>query len=431
MDPVLAQHAATQRAGIRSHDDTRSAFDLCLVIASRLERALTVRPEHIDQEGILKAVNITIPEEHDDTDADIAAAALTAADAKASGPRKPEWVCKHGRSHSLLTAKYGLGRDSDCSICSHLSSHVRLMAKTPRPTPVARDALHTTVGKPKPLATSRIAAISPIQRRPLPSETPTDTRIRRLHLRKNAWWAWAPKHDPADDHLYDWLRLDNELQQMLSSSLASLEVPPALADEDPPEVVAVSVAPPYAKTGKKTLDGATGGGVVAAMRPSTATALDRRLFKPRPASVTPDTTLADWRKLQSENASDATAARDALFQSDPLCTQSSEQCITCGATRTYAPKGKVLLPFCEYASEVTHECRRGVGADACGHAQALGGTMSERRLCTPLAKLTAERRRSDPFISFTPAAPDGGAAVVAMVASLSTPPPRLTQMRVV
>ena len=88
--PVLAQHVATQNAGTRSHDDTRSAFDPCLASASRLDRALTVSPEHIDREGVLRAANITIPEEHDDTDADIAAAALTSADTKTNGPRKPE-----------------------------------------------------------------------------------------------------------------------------------------------------------------------------------------------------------------------------------------------------------------------------------------------------------------------------------------------------
>ena len=167
------------------------------------------------------------------------------------------------------------------------------------------------------------------------------------------------------------------------------------------------------------------------MRPSAAAASDRRLFRPRPASANPDSTLAGWRKLQSEDASDGAAARDALFQSDPLCMQASEQCITCGATRTYAPKGKVLLPHCDYASEVTHECRRGVGADACGHAQALGGTMSERRLCAPLSALTAEQRRSNPFISFAPAASDADATGIARVASMSAPPPRITPMRVI
>ena len=68
-------------------------------------------------------------------------------------------------------------------------------------------------------------------RRPLPAEVPPDTRIRRLHLRKGAWWAWAPSHDPLDDHLYDWLRLDEETQQQISFRLARLEVPQSLAEE--------------------------------------------------------------------------------------------------------------------------------------------------------------------------------------------------------
>ena len=131
-------------------------------------------------------MNITIPEEHDDTDADIAAAALTAADTKANGPRKPEWVCQHGLSHSLRSRA---ATDCQMSGCFNLASNIRSAAKMPRPTPVPRDAPHTVVGKPKLLATSRIAAVSPVQRRPLPSEIPADTRIRRLHLRKNAWWA--------------------------------------------------------------------------------------------------------------------------------------------------------------------------------------------------------------------------------------------------
>ena len=113
--PVLAQHVATQigsrhgRHRPRSRDDTQSAFDLCLAVASRLDCPLTIRPEQLDQEGILRAVNITIPEEHDDTDADIAAAALVAAEAETQGPRKPEWICAHGRSHSLLSTT-----NSDC-----------------------------------------------------------------------------------------------------------------------------------------------------------------------------------------------------------------------------------------------------------------------------------------------------------------------------
>ena len=86
----------------------------------------------------------------------------------------------------------------------------------------------------------------PLARRcPLPSEVPADTRIRRLHLRKNAWWAWAPRHDPADDHLYGWLRLDSDVQQQLSASLASLEVPPIITEEEPPAPVENDFEPPY------------------------------------------------------------------------------------------------------------------------------------------------------------------------------------------
>ena len=99
--------------------------------------------------------------------------------------------------------------------------------------------------------------------------------------------------------------------------------------------------------------------------------------------------------------------------------------------RIVYPKGKTLPPFCDYAAEVTHECRRGVGADACGRAQALGGTISERRLRARLANLTAMQRKSNPFIQFTSAAPVTGTAVVAMVAPLPPPSPRLTLMDIV
>ena len=67
-------------------------------------------------------MNITIPEEHDDTDADIAAAALTAADTKANGPRKPEWVCQHGLSHSLRSRA---ATDCQMSGCFNLASNIR------------------------------------------------------------------------------------------------------------------------------------------------------------------------------------------------------------------------------------------------------------------------------------------------------------------
>ena len=45
------------------------------------------------------------------------------------------------------------------------------------------------------------------------------------------WSVKHDRHDPSDDHLYDWLRLDDDIQQQLSSRLARLEVPQALAEE--------------------------------------------------------------------------------------------------------------------------------------------------------------------------------------------------------
>ena len=80
--PVLAQHVGELRAGIRSKDNSLSAFDLCIAAAKRLDCPLSVRFEHIDQDGSLRAASITIPEEYDDTDADIVAAALIASTAK-------------------------------------------------------------------------------------------------------------------------------------------------------------------------------------------------------------------------------------------------------------------------------------------------------------------------------------------------------------
>ena len=84
---VLAQHVSEQRDGIRSKDDSLSAFDLCVAVASRLDCPLSVRSEYIDKEGGLRAASITIPEEHDDTDADVAAAALVAATSKSDTTR--------------------------------------------------------------------------------------------------------------------------------------------------------------------------------------------------------------------------------------------------------------------------------------------------------------------------------------------------------
>jgi hypothetical protein len=115
-------------------------------------------------------------------------------------------------------------------------------------------------------------------------------------------------------------------------------------------------------------------GVVAAMRSTSVAVLDRRLFKPRKSTTD--------RKATTDGA---VPPRSVSPEDDPLFRQSSEQCTTCGATRTYAPKGKSLPPFCEYASEVTHECRRGVGATTCGLETALGGSMTEKRLCGPLS----------------------------------------------
>ena len=87
------------------------------------------------------------------------------------------------------------------------------------------------------------------------------------------------------------------------------------------------------------------------------------------------------------------------------------------------------MPFCEYASEVTHECRRGVGAATCGREQALGGSLPEGRLCASLADLGAGHRRLNPFIQFASATPEAGASVVAAVSPWNMP--RLTSMHVV
>ena len=54
--------------------------------------------------------------------------------------------------------------------------------------------------------------------------------------------------------------------------------------------------------------------------------------------------------------------KSAVFLADPLCVQTYAVCTTCGATRTYAPKGKLQKPN-EYADQPSVECRRGVGCD--------------------------------------------------------------------
>jgi hypothetical protein len=99
--PVLAQYVGEQQDGIRSKDNDLSAFDLCVAAANRLECPLSVRSEHVDQHGTLCAANITIPEEHDDTDAGIAAATLIASTTEGDAARKREWMCKHDCGHSL------------------------------------------------------------------------------------------------------------------------------------------------------------------------------------------------------------------------------------------------------------------------------------------------------------------------------------------
>ena len=128
--------------------------------------------------------------------------------------------------------------------CQRELDKIRRAAESPAPPRIQRNEALTAVDKPKPLATSSIAAISPVQRRPLPSEVPAGTRIRRMHLRKNAWWACVPQHDPADDHLYGWLRLDNAMQQQLSASLASLEVPPTVTEKEQPTHAKGDLEPP-------------------------------------------------------------------------------------------------------------------------------------------------------------------------------------------
>ena len=65
--PVFAQHVGELLAGIRSKDNSLSAFDLCIAAATRLDCQLSVRSEHIDQDGNLRAASITILEEYTTT----------------------------------------------------------------------------------------------------------------------------------------------------------------------------------------------------------------------------------------------------------------------------------------------------------------------------------------------------------------------------
>ena len=297
--------------------------------------------------------------------------------------------------------------------------------------------------KPTPLATSSIAAISPVQRRPLPSDIPTDTRIRRLHLRKNAWWAWAPRHDPADDHLYGWLRLDNNLQQQLSASLAGLEVPPVVTEEEQTTRAEDDLAPPYKSRAdyldeEPTSDSGKLVAVIAAMQQPAL--LDRRLFKQQAKgeidlSATPSTAAAavtGRARLGGATAAAARAAAD-LELDDPLGKQSTECCTTCGATRTYAPKGKSLFPYCLYASEVTPECRRGVGATTCEREKTLG--LYHGTLCVPLEdpheRSPPASERADPFVRFTRESAGETGARVAAVTSRLRMPSRATPAQIV
>ena len=279
-------------------------------------------------------------------------------------------------------------------------------------------SIHTIIG----------SGITENVRRPLPAEVPPDTRIRRLHLRKGAWWAWAPSHDSADDHLYDWLRLDDETQQQISFRLARLEVPQSLAEDPMEEPKSASEkAPPYPTSAGFVLN------PVAAVCDSSATC--RRLFAPqqRPKSMaTPRP--ADLSEDEFEAArTSAAAAREAVYLADPLCVQTYAVCTTCGATRTYAPKGKLQKPQ-EYADQPTPECRRGVGAACCQREEPAGGPLTRDVLCAPLTLAVALRQQVNPFIQFHAAAEEIPVAVVGAISSLAAHQPlrnRVTPMRVV
>ena len=443
---VLSKYVGEQRDGIRSKGNGLSSFDLCIAVAKRLDCPLSIRSEHINKEGTLCAASITIPEEFDDTDADVAAAALVATNSESNATLSPEWVCEHDHAHSLHGRTAYTCPDGKCQ---RELSKIRRAAESPAPPRVQRDEGLTGASKPTPLATSSIAAISPVQRRPLPSDAPTDTRIRRLHLRKNAWWAWAPRHDPADDHLYGWLRLDNNMQQQLSTSLAGLEVPPVVTEEEQPVHAKDCFEPPYHSRADNpdeelTYDDPKKVAVIAAMQQPVL--LDRRLFNlPTERSrlhaqgnvdtsaTTSATAVASRRtRLGGATAAAAAAAAD-LELDDPLGKQSAECCTTCGATRTYAPKGKSLPPFCLYASEVTPECRRGVGATACEREKTLG--LYQGTLCVPLEEPPGQSPSAvgctDPFIRFVRASPGEIAARVAAITPWSQMPPRATPTQIV
>ena len=423
---VVAQYVAEQTEGLRHRTNGSSAFELCVAVASRLERPLTIHCERTDGEGNVHAARMMVPEDFVETDADFVAAALAAhQDPFDKNPveREAIWKCEHGIGHVL--APNGLSAD----VCHH--SHCRSALET------ARALIEATPPQPlavtfnsSPLSTSMVSSITHV-RRPSPAEVPPDTRIRRLHLRKGAWWAWSPGHDPADDHLYHWLRLDEEMQQQLSIRLARLEVPQSLAEEpleDPKS------------TSEKAWKYPTSEGFVlnpvAAIRDSPSAG--RRLFAPqrRPKLnlITAAPRAADVSEEELEAArSLAEAARERVFLTDPLCVQTYAVCTTCGATRTYAPKGKLQRPN-EYADQPAAECRRGVGATCCDREEPAGGPLTRDLLCAPLNLAVALRQQVNPFIQFHAAAEDIPVAVVGAVSPLAAPQPlrnRVTPMRVV
>ena len=274
--------------------------------------------------------------------------------------------------------------------------------RPPRPHPPRDTTEQPTVtasGSDYPSVTSRVASVAPV-RRPLPPDVAPDTRIRRLHLRKGAWWAWAPRHDPADDHLYGWLRLDDETQQLITSRLARLEVPELIVEKDEKATASKQVTPAYDNVvaamrevapslASPHLFAHTYNNVVAAMRDVASIPTSRRLFKAVRDS--------EGRRFSVDAVADD--ARDATFLADPLCIQSSSTCSTCGASRTYAPKGKFQTPG-QYADEATPECRRGIGSDSCGRTEAAGNNPMLKTLCNPDAIAAALQRDALPFIQF-------------------------------
>ena len=410
---VIAQYVAEQTEGIRHRTNSSSAFELCVAVASRLGRPLTIQCEHTDREGNLLAARMEVPEEFTDTDADVAAAALVATESDASTAKEAMWKCEHQISHTLT--KHGVVPTGCCfpQCKKALELQHNLINRGP-----SRSFAHAVSSSP--LSTSVVSSVTHV-RRPLPAEVPPDTRIRRLHLRKGAWWAWAPSHNPLDDHLYDWLRLDEETQQQISFRLARLEVPQSLAEEpmDNPQSEgatkrsASEKAPPYPESA-----GCVSNPIAAILD---STSMGRRLFAPQPqtksaaAPRSPDLSEAELEAARTS----AAAAREAVFLADPLCVQTYAVCTTCGATRTYAPKGKLQKPH-EYADQPSPECRRGVGAVCCRLEEPAGGPLTRDVLCTPRTLAVALRQQVNPFIQFHAASDDVPVAVVGAVSSVAT-----------